>query len=231
MAWIEQDELTKRFGDSADSIAQYYPIAVAKLNALTCNALTDRSTSDTTGIVDGDGMTVRLSAWFTSVTQIATSSGKVIDKSLWSFNPNVTSDNLNDEDNEQFGNIIKLSTEYNTGEVFTVSGEHGFQPLPEELKNVLMALMSAYQNRADGTDQITSKSIEDVSVSQDSRSAETPESIALETNQPLVDKWSLCVDKYHIGTLSYPSKRWEPPYYIGSEERSGGSQHAIGHVM
>lgn len=231
MAWLTDEELKERFGDSADDIGQYYSVALAKLNALTCNAVNVESNADVTAVVGGDGLTVQLPDWFTSVSKVATSDGQTINADMWTFNATTSDDSLKASDETKYGSTLRLADERNTGEVLTVSGHHGFTALPAELKNVMMALMNAYKNRADGSDRIKSKSIEDVSVSQDSTSAQTPESVAMETSQPLVDKWSLCTDKYHIGALGYPSQHWQPPYYIGSEDRLGGNHHAIGSVL
>lgn len=231
MAWLTADDLKTRFGDSIGDIERYYPVAFAKLNALTCNAINIESNADATGVVGGDGVTVRLPDWYTSVSKVTTSDGKTINPDMWTFTATTSDDTISADDETKYGNTLMLADERNTGEMLTVSGHHGFATLPMELKNVIMSLMAAYQNRADGTDRIKSKSIEDVSVSQDSQSAQTPESIAMETGQPLVDKWSLCTDKYYLGELGYPSKKWNPPYYVGSEERLGGNHHVIGSVL
>lgn len=233
MAWLTKEEIQDRFPDTSAEIEQYYPAALSKLNEMTCNALIDESTTDSTGVVGGDGLTVSLPGWFSEITAVAGSDGKPLRPDMWQFDPTNKDESVNASSNIRYGKKLTLLDERNTGEVLTISGTYGFRTLPDELKNVLYAIMSAYMSRANGEDGVTNKSIEDVTVSQDSKSDRTPEAIAMDTQFPIANKWTVCEDKHSLGDLAFPKKRYQRPYYVGAEEAEWGGvyPYAIGNAL
>lgn len=75
----------------------------------------------------------------------------------------------------QYVNIATLTDTYPAGTNVSISGRHGFKRLPAPLANILAAIIQADQSIADRTDSITSKRIEDVSVSYATNSQTTLE--------------------------------------------------------
>lgn len=232
--WMEQSDVTKYLGDNQDPqtiIDKFYGVALAKLNELTCNALVPEGNATRPAIVQGDGTTLKLEAWYSGVTRVVTADGKELPHELWAFTPTVGVTGPDGRMGTTYGSTVELKEEFSTGDVMSVDGTYGFVDLPSTLKHALLAFMGAYMSRESGQDTIRSKSIEDVSVSTESRTDRTPEEIALETQQPTVDLWSLCDDKYNLGELSFPTKITRYPYYYGYEDRNmGGGQNAIGNV-
>lgn len=237
MDWITTSDVDNYFqGQSINSqslLDKYFSTALLKLNQLTCNALVPFHDGTVTGIVAGDGVTVNLPAWFTDVYSVSTQDGEELSEDMWSFNRNTQEIGPNGPTGSQYGKTIMLKTEYNTGDTLSVGGSYGFDSLPVAIRNAIIALMGAYSSRESGDDYVKSKSIEDVHVSADVPTDKDPTTMILETQQSVVEYWSLCPDKNNLGSLAYPKKKCRPPYFLGSEERHylrRGGNHVIGSV-
>lgn len=237
MEWITTSAVDNYFqGQSVNSqnlIDKYITRAILKLNELTCNALAPFQDGTVTGIVAGDGMTLNLPAWFTSVDSVSTQEGEELSEDMWSFTPTTQEIGPDGLTGSRYGKTILLKTEYNTGDTLSVEGSYGFDYLPVAIQNAIIALMGAYDSRESGNDYIKSKSIEDVHVSADVPTDKDPTAMILETQQSVVDYWSLCPDKNNLGSLAYPRKKCRPPYFLGSEERHylrRGGNHVVGSV-
>ena len=204
--------------DGKNLIRNYLQNAVVRLNDLTCGAVATHLTGEQIGIVQEDGVSVLLPSWFSTVTKVMDGAREL----AFTFTPTVG--DMQTEESivpTAYGRVVTLSTSnYGYGRTVSVSGEYGFTTLPDSLKNALIALMSAFSDRDSGTDYITSKSIEDVKVDRTATEKLTlsPEESALQSIQGIVDMWSLCTDKYHLGTLSFPHKLDNAPYWVNEAD-------------
>lgn len=208
-----------------DLITRFLTPALAILNEVTCNAITSESTGSVPGIVQGDGITITIPAWATSVQTVSLAGREL----AFTFMPNRYDLLADGSTGTHYGNTLTLNSEQNTGTIVDVTCTHGFNPLPDSLVNTLTGIMLALQTRLDGTDRITSKSIEDVSVSISDRSNEKPAEIPLDVFAAAADLWSLCEAKPNTGMLGFPRKHYELPYWLPGSDIWGGD-NAYGSV-
>lgn len=192
--------------------------ALADLANMLCMSL-DQSNEPLTGIVSDDGKHVHLHSWYSEVTGIQATNGRDLDFSV----DYTRTDGWNPE--TKYTNTITLTTAYLPGIPVTITGTHGFTRLPKPLTGVLAAIIQADQSTVDQTDRITSKSIEDVSVSY-AASTQTTLEHALTPYLALINQWVLCHATTTGGILSMPTPHHDLPWWM-NEQDLGGNDYAI----
>lgn len=220
------DYLGREDGDKL--LEQYFSEAVDTFNRLTCGAFSPDLVIDAAGLVGDDGKTVRLPNWFRDINSVSDEIGASLE---YKFTATVSDTLANGDMSQSYGKTLILEKQKTPGTVVTVNGYSGFEEVPPSIKHCLCALMKSSADRVSGEDAIKSKSIEDVNVSTDTKSGESPVQIALDTHQGVIDKWSLCQDKYNLGDLAYPDKLPSYPYFASPAELGGGSSVSIGRVL
>lgn len=185
-------------------------------NMLCMNDLT-QSTADMTGIVDDDGRHVRLPSWYSEVTDVKTPYGNSLEYAV----EYDRSDGWSPE--TRYAKTLALAIPYLPGTPVTIYGTHGFDRLPKPLAGFLAAIIQADQAMADRTDSITSKRIEDVSVTYATNSQTTLER-AVTPYRSLLDAWRLChSDPDAGGCLSMPTRHHDLPWWINPQDYLGGT--------
>lgn len=213
---IIDDTVITQVGETA--YTTWKDAALADLANMLCMIL-DQSTEDMTGIVSDDGKHVILPAWYSEVTSVKSTYGHNLEYAI----DYDKSDGLTPE--TKYANSLTLSTPYLPGMAVTITGTHGFNRLPKPLTGVLTAIIQADQSIADRTDSITSKSIEDVSVSY-ATSTQTTLEHALTPYLALLNQWSLCHTANTGGILSMPTQHHDLPWWT-NEQDLGAANHAI----
>lgn len=189
--------------------------ALADLANMLCMSL-DQSTENMTGIVSDDGKHVHLPSWYSEVTNVKST----YDTSLEYTIEYPKSDGLAPE--TKYANSLTLATPYLPGMAVTITGTHGFNRLPAPLTAILTAIIQADQAMTDRSDSITSKKIEDVSVTYATGTQTTLEH-ALTPYKTLLDTWKLCTTNPDTGgSLSMPTPHHDLPWWINTQDYSGG---------
>jgi hypothetical protein len=204
--------------------ARWKDAALADLANILCQKALSQLTDDYVGIVVGDGRHIALLAWYSEVTNVQTTDGVKLD-----FHVNY---NMGDgwKPETKYANYLTITERLNVGTVVTVTGTHGFAKLPAPLSSVLTAIIEADQNILEQTDRITSKSIEDVSVSYATVN-ETAIERALTPYQSLISQWSLCHNGVDSGgILSMPRKHHNLPWWLNAQDYVGGD-YAYGNAL
>lgn len=198
--------------------------ALADLANIICQKNLSQLTDDYVGIIVGDGSHVALLAWYSDVANVQTTDGVNLD-----FHVNYDmSDGWTPE--TKYANCLTITERLNVGTVVTVTGTHGFTKLPAPLSSVLAAVIEADQNVLEQTDRITSKSIEDVSVSYATVN-ETAMERALTPYRSLISQWSLCRNGGDSGgILSMPRKHHNLPWWLNPQDYVGGD-YAYGNAL
>ena len=209
---IIDDTIRDKVGETAYNT--WKDAALADLADMLCMSL-DQSTETLTGIVSDDGKHVLLPAWYSNVTSV---------KSTYDTNLEYTieytkSDGLTPE--TKYANSLTLATPYLPGMAVTVTGTHGFNRLPAPLTAILTAIIQADQAMTDRSDSITSKKIEDVSVTYATSSQTTLEH-ALTPYLALLNQWSLCHATNTGGILSMPTPHHDLPWWSNTQDYQGG---------
>lgn len=204
--------------------ARWKDAALADLANIICQKDLFPITDDYVGIVVGDGRHIALLAWYSDVTNVQTTDGVTLD-----FRVNYDmGDGWTPE--TKYANYLTIAQRLNVGTTITVTGTHGFAKLPAPLSSVLAAVIEADQNVLEQTDRITSKSIEDVSVSYSAMN-ETAMERALTPYQSLINQWSLCRNGGDSGgILSMPRKHCNLPWWLNVQDYVGGD-YAYGSAM
>lgn len=204
--------------------ARWKDAALADLANIICQKALFQITDDYVGIVVGDGRHVALLAWYSDVTNVQTTDGVNLDYQVnYDMGDGWTPET-------KYTNRITIAGRLNVGTVVTVTGTHGFTKLPAPLSSVLAAVIEADQNVLDQTDRITSKSIEDVSVSYATVN-ETAIERALTPYRSLISQWSLCRNGTQTGgILSMPRKHHNLPWWLNAQDYMGGD-YAYGNAM
>lgn len=204
--------------------ARWKDAALADLANIICQKNLSQLTDDYVGIIVGDGHHVALLAWYSEVSNVQTTDGVKLD---YRVNYDM-SDGWTPE--TKYTNCITITERLTAGTAVTVTGTHGFAKLPAPLSSVLAAIIEADQNVLDQTDIITSKSIEDVSVSY-ATITETAMERALTPYRSLISQWSLCRNGGDSGgILSMPRKHHNLPWWLNPQDYVGGD-YAYGNVM
>lgn len=220
-------------GDAPAWVGGLIPSAWALLNELTCNAFTEVA-YDANFVADS-GMhsdiktagNVTLMAWATGKITIAgntiTSCAPIMsdvqaDGTTIAYYRRAYSGNVNyGETGVASGYTVKsnptLPEHY--------EGHFGFETVPYAVQCFLADLIDAMHDYAENYG-ITSKSIEDVSVSYDSSAVlRSPLEKLLPLYKRMLEQWSLCDNpdiEYGVAHLAYPYKIWDRPYWLGDKE-------------
>lgn len=211
---IIDDTIRNQVGDTIYDT--WKDAALADLANMLCMSL-DQSTEAMTGIVSDDGKHVNLPAWYSEVTNVKST----YDTSLEYTIEYTRSDGLTPE--TKYANSLTLTTPYLPGMAVTITGTHGFTRLPKPLTNILTAIIQANQSTVDRTDNITSKRIEDVSVSY-ATSTQTTLEHALAPYKSLLNTWRLCpTNPDSGGSLSMPTPHHDLPWWINTQDYTGGN--------
>lgn len=126
----------------------------------------------------------------------------------------------------QYANTAVLDRTCPAGTKFLINGRHGFAKLPAPLTNILAAIIQADQSMADQTDRITSKKIEDVSVTY-ATGTQTALEHALAPYKALIASWSICPIRPDTGgPLSMPTPHHDIPWWM-NEQDLGAADYAI----
>lgn len=210
---IIDDTIRDQVGDTVYDT--WKDAALADLANMLCMSL-DQSTEDMTGIVSDDGKHVLLPAWYSEVTSVKSTNGTSFEYTI----EYAKSDGLTPE--TKYANSLTLATPYLPGMAVTITGIHGFNRLPAPLTSILTAIIQADQAMTDRTDSITSKKIEDVSVTY-ATSTQTTLEHAITPYKALLDTWKLCpINPDTGGTLSMPTPHHDLPWWINIQDQQGG---------
>lgn len=218
---IIDDTVITQVGETA--YTTWKDAALADLANMLCMNL-DQSTEDMTGIVSDDGKHVILPAWYSEVTSVKST----YDTSLEYTIEYTKSDGLTPE--TKYANSLTLAIPYLPGMTVTITGMHGFNRLPAPLTAILTAIIQADQSMIDRSDSITSKKIEDVSVTY-ATSTQTTLEHALAPYKALLDTWKLCpINPDTGGILSMPTPHHDLPWWSNIQDYIGGD-YAYGTAM
>lgn len=212
MAFIPIDNI------GGENARKWLPTVLPALQRLLCGAMVAQATVEKPAIVGEDGRTIVLTAWYSSVTEVTVNDNPV----TFTFNPTVGDmDYTTGQVGQTYGNMLTLDTKVEAGTVATVSGTYGFETIPASLQAVLSGMVSALQRHADETDIITSKSIEDVSVSYQRDTATDTLTQAIKPYLSVINMWSLCDKPLGVGGLAMPKTLPVIPYWVGDGDGLG----------
>lgn len=219
---IIDDSIRDRVGETVYDT--WKDAALATLSDLICMSDFEQTISDMTGIVSQDGKHVYLPSWYSEVW-----SAKTTDNTPVSYKVTYDkSDGLSPS--TSYTKTLTLTSEYPVGTEIIISGSHGFRKLPAPLANTLAAIIQADQSMVDRSDSITSKKIEDVSVSY-TTSTQTTLERATTPYKALIDSWNLCLTQSDTGgILDMPTPHHELPWWINTQDYLGGD-YAYGIAM
>lgn len=210
---IIDDTIRNQVGDTVYDT--WKDAALADLAPLLCMSQLSQSTTDLTGYVSDDGRHVILPSWYSEVTSVKSPYGNSLEYAI----EYTQSDGLTPEN--KYAKTLTLTTQYLPGMPVTITGTHGFGRLPKPLSNILAAIIQADQSMSDRTDSITSKRIEDVSVTYATNSQTTLEH-ALTPYTALISQWSLCHAVNTGGLLSMPARHDDQPWWLNTQDYLGG---------
>lgn len=201
-----------------ENARKWLPTILPALQKLLCGAMVAQSTGEKSAIVGDDGHTVDLGAWYKAVASVNIN-GKM---AAYTFIPTTGDmDYTTGQVEQMYGNTLTLETKIEPGTVVTVAGTYGFDTLPASLQSVLSGMASAMQRHADETDIITSKSIEDVSVSYQRNTATDTLTQAIQPYLTVINMWSLCDKPLGVGGIATPNTLPVVPYWIGDGDGLG----------
>lgn len=190
--------------------------ALSDLSIMLCMGQLPQSTTDLTGFVGDDGKHVILTSWYSEVTDVKSTYGNSLEYII----EYTQSDGLTPE--TKYAKTLTLATPYLPGAAVTVTGTHGFAKLPKPLSGILTAIIRADQSMSDRTDDITSKKIEDVSVSY-ATNAQTTLEHAITPYKALLSTWKLCsTNPDDGGLLSMPTPHYDLPWWANEQDYRGG---------
>jgi len=190
--------------------------ALADLASMLCMSQLSQSTTALTGFVSDDGKHVILPSWYSTVTDVKSTYGNSLEYTIEYIQP----DGLDPE--TKYAKTLTLATPYLPGMALTINGIHGFAQLPKPLNGILAAIIQADQTTIDQTDRITSKSIEDVSVTY-AQATQTTLEHALTPYKALLDTWKLCTSSPDTGgLLSMPTPHPDLPWWANEQDYQGG---------
>lgn len=196
-----------------ENARKWLPTILPALQKLLCGAMVAQSTGEQSAIVGEDGHTVDLGAWYKAVAFVRINGKTVFE---FTFTPTTGDmDYTTGQVEQMYGNTLTLDTKIEPGTVVTVAGNYGFDILPASLQAVLSGMVSAMQRHADEADIITSKSIEDVSVSYQRNTATDTLTQAIQPYLSVINMWSLCDKPLGVGGIAMPNTLPVVPYWIG----------------
>lgn len=215
---IIDDSIRNQVGDAA--YETWKDAALADLANMLCMDTLDQTTDTMTGIIGDDGKHIILPSWYSTITNVESSYGTSLDYTI-----DYTKSNGRTPETK-YARTLTLTTPYLPYMPVTITGTHGFTELPAPLTNVLTAIIQADQAIADQTDLITSKKIEDVSVTY-ATSTQTTLERALTPYRTLLNQWRICNTGLNSGgILSMPTPHHDLPWWT-NEQDLGAANHAI----
>lgn len=219
---IIDDSIITQVGETA--YTTWKDAALANLADMLCMSTFEQLTTNMTGTVSDDGIHIYLPSWYSEMWSVTPMNGPLISYNvIYSKDDGLTPAT-------QYSNIVTLDRTCPSGTKFLLNGRHGFAKLPAPLTNILAAIIQANQSMADRTDSITSKKIEDVSVTY-ATSTQTTLEHALAPYKALIDSWSLCTTQPNTGgILSMPTPHHDLPWWINTQDYLGGN-HTYGTAM
>lgn len=211
---IIDDTVRDKVGDTAYDT--WKDAALATLSNLICMSDFEQAISDLTGIVSQDGKHVHLPSWYSEIWSAKTTDNTPIRyKVTYDKNDGLTPAT-------SYTKTLTLTSEYPAGTEIIVNGRHGFKKLPAPLATILSAIIQADQSMADRSDSITSKKIEDVSVSYATSTQPTLER-ATTPYKALIDSWNLCLIQPDTGgILDMPTPHHDLPWWFNPQDYLGG---------
>lgn len=215
---IIDDSIRDQVGDTA--YTTWKDAALADLSNILCMSTLEQLTTNMTGTVGDDGIHIYLPSLYSEMWSVTPMDGPLI-----SYNV------IYDKDDgltpaTQYANTVLLDRACPAGTKFLINGRHGFAKLPAPLTNILAAIIQADQSMGDRTDSITSKKIEDVSVTY-ATSTQTPLERALSPYKALIDSWSVCpIQPNTGGLLAMPTQHHDLPWWM-DEQDLGAADYAI----
>lgn len=217
-----EDNIRNQVGDTA--FDTWKDAALADLSTMLCMSRLSQSATDMTGYVGDDGRHVTLPSWYSEVTGVKSTYGNNLEYAI----EYTQSDGLSPE--TEYSRTLTLTTPYLPGMPVTITGTHGFATLPKPLSDILAAIIQADQSMADRTDGITSKRIEDVSVTYAANTQTTLER-AITPYKNLLNAWKLCPTNPDAGgSLSMPTPHHDLPWWTNPQDHLGGD-YAYGTAM
>jgi hypothetical protein len=211
---IIDDTIRDKVGDTAYDT--WKDAALATLSDLICMNDLEQSTTDMTGTVSQDGKHVHIPSWYSEIRSAKTTNDTPVNyKTTYDKNDGLTPSTT-------YTKTLTLTREYPAGTKIIISGQHGFKKLPAPLATILTAIIQADQSMADRSDSITSKKIEDVSVSY-ATSTQTTLERAITPYKALISSWNLCPTNPDTGgTLDMPTPHQELPWWLNTQDYLGG---------
>lgn len=211
---IIDDTIREQVGDT--TYATWKDAALADLANMLCMPDLSQSTTDMTGIISDDGKHVLLPSWYSEVTAVKSTCDTGLEYTI----EYTRSDGMTPE--TKYAKTLTLATPSLPGMAVTITGIHGFAKLPKPLAGILTAIIQADQSMSDRTDDITSKKIEDVSVSYAARTQATLER-AITPSKALLATWKLCpTNPDNGGLLSMPTPHYDLPWWANEQDYQGG---------
>lgn len=211
---IIDDSVRDKVGETAYDT--WKDAALATISDLICMSDFEQSISNMTGIVSQDGAHVHLPSWYSEIWSVNTTDNAPV-KYKVTYDK---SDGLSPS--TSYTKTLNLTREYPAGTEIIINGRHGFKKLPAPLATILTAIIQADQSMADRSDSITSKKIEDVSVSYATSMQNTIER-ATTPYKALINSWSLCLIQSDTGgILDMPTPHHDLPWWFNTQDYLGG---------
>lgn len=219
---IIDDTIRDKVGETAYDT--WKDAALATLSDILCMSNLEQVITDMTGIVSQDGKHIHLPSWYSEIWSVKTTDGTPVRYKV-TYDKN---DGLSPS--TSYAKTLDLTGEYPAGTEIIINGRHGFRKLPAPLANILAAIIQADQSMADRSDSITSKKIEDVSVSYATSMQNTLER-AITPYESLINSWSLCLIPSDTGgILDMPTPHHDLPWWSNPQDYLGGD-YAYGIAM
>jgi len=192
--------------------AKWLPTVLPVVSNILCGAMVAEKTGEGEGIVQADGVTVELGAWYSTVQSVKHGGEEV----AYTFAPNTGDiDYVTGLTKTPYGHTLTLGEKLDPGTVLTLQGVYGFKIIPESMQALLASMIRGLEDASTGADRITSKSIEDVSVSYQ-RDTTTPVlRKTVDSFASVIDMWALCDKPLGVGQLAMPRPLPAVPYWIG----------------
>lgn len=191
---------------------KWLPTVLPVVSSILCGAMIAEKTGESEGIVQADGMTVELGAWYSAVHSVKHDGEEV----AYTFTPGTGDiDYVTGLIETPYGHTLILAAKLEPGTVLTIQGAYGFKTIPESMQALLTSMIRCLEDSSTGADRITSKSIEDVSVSYQ-RDTTTPVlKKSVESFASVIDMWTLCDKPLGTGRLAMPRTLPQVPYWVG----------------
>lgn len=192
--------------------AKWLPTVLPVVSNILCGSMVAEKTGDGEGIVQEDGMTVELGAWYSAIHS-ANCDGEEV---AYTFAPDTGDiDYVTGLIKTPYGHTLTLGEKLDPGTVLTIQGTYGFKTIPESMQALLASMIRGLEDASTGADRITSKSIEDVSVSYQ-RDTTTPVlKKTVDSFASVIGLWALCDKPLGVGQLAMPRPLPSVPYWVG----------------